>query len=291
MRFGKFTAFTGVFVIALALIWGCGDDKTSAPTVTYGSIDDPEFVPVKTQIDSVLTDFVEDVLLGFDNLYSSRIDTTRIRAELTPPSIVPDPDANPDTLIAIYENGWHFIYATYVGDIYHSRVMDSIRFEVDGMPVEVPSANVDYIHFINNWEFTALNPAVSHIDFDGRNDFNFADLDQSVAIINGTTVNNIEIVYIGVDTTMTNSFNFDFSASDIHMPRTNQGWVATCPVAGTLDMTLTHTYSWTSNVTEGSGATEWTIQVTFNNGTATVTADNATTTWRYQCEICQLPTN
>lgn len=291
MRFGKLTALTGVLVIALAVIYGCSGDKTtSTPTITYGSIDDPQFVPVKTQIDTALTVFIGDILSGFDNLYAPPGDTQSVRAELTPPYLVPDPNANPDTLIAIYENGWHYVYAAYVGDVYHARITDSIRFEVDGTPIEGPSLDIDYIHFINSWEFTALNPDVSHINFTGRNDFDIANLDQNTATINGTTVNNVEAVYIGVDTTATSDFDFNFTATDVQIPKTSRGWKASCPTAGTLDMTMTHTFSWTTLQSNGSGSKEWTIQVTFNNGAATVTADNGTTTWRYQYEVCQVST-
>ncbi len=293
MRFGKLTALTGVLIIALALVYGCSDDKTtSTPTVTYGSIDDPNFVPVKAQIDSALSVFVGDILVGFDNLYASPGDTVSIRAELLmPPFVVPDPNAGLDTLIAIYENGWHYVYATYVGNVYNARVIDSIQFQIDGTPTQDPSYHVDQVHFINNWEFTAINPDVSHVDFTGRNDFDYTNLDQSTATINGTIDNNVEGVYIGVDTTMTNAFTFSFTATNVQVPKTYHGWKASCPTAGTLDMTMTHTFSWTNAVTEGNGATEWTIQVTFNDGTATVTASNSVATWRYEYDVCQVSTN
>jgi len=292
MRFGKLTALTGVLLIALFVFYGCSNDKTtSTPTVTYGSIDDPEFVPVKTRIDSTLTIFIGDILVGFDNLYAYPDDTVSVRAELTPPFVVPDGTAGVDTLIALYDNGWYYVYATYTGNLYSARVTDSIQYQSNGTPVQDLSANIDFVHFINKWEFTAVNPDITHTDFDGRNNFTYANLDQSVSTINGETVNNVEAVYIGVDTTMTNNFDFSFTAANVQVARTIHGWKASCPVAGTLDMTMTHTYSWTHADTQGSGSGEWTIQVTFDNGTATITASNGTSNWRYECEICQVTTN
>ncbi len=291
MRFGKLTVLTGVLIIALALMFGCSDDKTtSTPTVTYGSIDDPEFVPVKTQIDSVLTVFVDDILVGFDNLYAYPGDTESVRADLTPPFGSPAQSNGLDTLIAVYENGWHYVYATYSGEVYNARVMDSIQYQIDGTPVQDLSPSIDRVRFINSWDFTSVNPDVTHVDLAGRNNFDYTNLDQETATVSGTTVNNIEAAYIGVDTTMTNAFDFNFSATNIQIPKTVHGWRASCPIAGTLDMTMTHTYAWTNATTQGSGVNEWTIQVTFDNGTATITAGNATTTWRYECEVCQVAT-
>jgi len=292
MRFGKLTALTGVLIILLAVLYGCSDDKTtSIPPVTYGSIDDPEFVPVKAQVDTVLSGFVRDVLTGLDNMYVQPGDTISVRTALTPPSVQPDLNAAPDTLLAVYQNGWHFIYATYTGQLYHSRLRDSIQFQVDGLPVQMLDPDVDFVHYIHNWTFTALDPNVTHADYTGRNEFEISDLDQQTAVINGSTANTLELVYIAPDTTMTNTFSFNFTATDVTVPQVAGGWYSGCPRTGTLNMTLSHVFSWTNNVSFGSRANNWTATVTFDDGTATVTATNGEQTWRYECHICTITTN
>jgi hypothetical protein len=290
MRLGKLTALTGVIIISVAIMFGCSDDdKTITPTITYGSLDDPEFVPVKTQIDATVTGVVSDILAGFDNLYVPPGDTSSVQNQLTPPAVQPDPDADPDVLIAIYENGWHFVYASYTGDIYYAEVKDSIRFEVDGVPVQLPTGQVDYIHYIDNWAFEALDQEVSHIDYLGRNDFELADLDQNVAVVNGNSVNNVETNYFAVDTTVTNLFAFEIAVTDINVPKVNGQWITGCPQSGTLVMVLTDTFEWTSGDNSGSGSINWEVEVIFDNGNATVTATNGETTWRYECEVCNIP--
>ena len=66
---------------------------------------------------------VDDIVAGCSNLYVAPGDTSSVQNQLTPPATQPDPDIDPDVLIAIYENGWHFVYATYTGDVYYLQIM------------------------------------------------------------------------------------------------------------------------------------------------------------------------
>jgi len=291
MRLGKLTALTGVIIISIAVLFGCSsDEKTVTPTVTYGSLDDPEFVPVKTQIDNTVTNLVNDVVAGFNNLYVAPGDTTSVQNQLTPPAIDPDPNADPDVLITIYENGWHFVYASYTGDVYYAELKDSIMFQIDGVPVQEPTTSVDYIHFIDSWTFEALNQDVSHIDYTGRNDFTLDNLEQNVAVVNGTTNHAVDIYYINGDTSMTNQFAFDVTVTNLNIPQIHDQWITGCPHSGTLTIGLTDTYAWTNATSNGNGTVNWDVDVTFNSGTATVEATNGAQTWRYTCEVCTIPT-
>jgi hypothetical protein len=290
MWFGRLTALCGIVLLAVVGIVGCSDDETTAPpSVTYGSLDDPQFVPIKAQIDDALTNFVGDVVAGFDNLYVRPGDTASVRADLTPPSTVPDPNADPDILVVLYQNGWHFVYATYTGDVYQSRLADSIQYQIDGTPVEEPSGSVDYIHFITNWTFTALDPNVSHINYTGRTEFELANLDLNAAVVNGAAARTLEVAYIANDTTMNNVFSFNGTVENLTVPKAELGWSSGCPISGTIDMTLAHVFSWSNGATFGVGGRNWTIAVTFDDGTATVTADNGETTWRYTGQVCDPP--
>lgn len=291
MRFGKLTALTGVLLVMLVVIYGCSDDKTtSTPAVTYGSLDDPVFVPIKAQIDNEVDQLLTDMLSGFDNMYVMPGDTSSVRAQLTPPLQEPEPDADPDTLIADFQDGWYFVYATYTGEVYHSRIADSIMYCLDGLPVERPTGGIDYIHFISSWTFTALDPTVTHVNFTGRNDFQFSNLDHSVSTINGNTVNTVEVVQIDPDITETNVFGFFVTVSNLNVPKESGGWYAACPQSGTLNFTLSHISieSWTGGAVYATSSAEWTVTVGFNNGTATVTASNGEGTWRYTSEVCTI---
>ena len=292
MRLGKITALTGVIIISIAVLFGCSKDtKTVTPTVTYGSLDDPEFVPVKTQIDNTVTNLFNDVLAGFNNLYVAPGDTSSVQNQLTPPAIDPDPDANPDVLITIYENGWHFVYAAFTGDVYYAELKDSIQFQIDGVPVQQPSSSVDFIHFIDRWIFEALDQDVTHVDYTGRNDFEISDLDQSVAVINGTTSHEVDTYFINGDTTMTNLFAFDITVAGLNISKVSGQWISGCPQSGSLEIVLTNSFEWTNATSNGSGTINWEIDITFDDGTATVVATNGTKTWRYECEMCTIPSN
>jgi hypothetical protein len=291
MQLGKLTALTGVIIISVAVIMGCSNDKSTTVTPNYGSLDDPQFVPVKTQIDDALDVLIEDILAGFDNLYVSPGDTSSVQANLTPPFFQPDPEIDPDIIVAVYENGWHIVHASYTGDIYHSAYIDSIMFMVVDAPVQEPSPEVDFIHHIDNWAFTAINQDATHVDFEGRNEFQLADLDQSVAVINGTTHNSVDTYFAGDDTTMTSLFVFDIDVNDLNIPKLVGQWLTACPLSGSLDVTLANTFEWTNATTSGGGSVQWTVNVTFNNGVANVTASNGSVTWLYGYQVCSIPSD
>jgi len=290
MRFGKLTALTGILIMIAAGMYGCSDDKsTSTPAITYGPIDDPVFVPVKAQIDDAITTFVNDMRDGFENYYVAPGDWTTIRAQMMPPAIEPDLGADPETLIVIYQNDWHFVYATFLGDAFRSRVACSTQYQIDGIPVEDPQASVDFIHDIDNWRIMALDTDISHTNYTGRNDFQIANLDQNTATINGVTSNTVEIVYVDADSTMSDVYSFVFTVNNINVPRQDGEWESGCPCSGTLQMTLSHTYNWDNSITFGTGADGWNINVVFTNGIATVTADNGSDVWLYDIQVCTAP--
>lgn len=293
MRLGKFTALAGMLIIATAFIISCSsdDDNTvTTPTVTYGDNNDPEFVPIQVQIDSVLQNFASDILSGLETLKTPPGDPTVTRADLVPAGEIPL-ENDPDTLMHTYQNGWHYIYAKNTGNTYESRRRDSVRFEVNNLAVETASNEVDYIHAIDNWTFTAVNQNVTHTDYAGRNEFEIDGLNLNECTINSSSASNISVHFVQGDSSMTNTFGFTFTSDNIVVGKTVDGWNTGCPSSGTVALTLSHVYTWDNGLTIGNGSSSWTIGATFDDGTATVTADNGTETWQYTCEVCTIPTS
>ncbi|MEE9442105.1 MAG: hypothetical protein V3V99_05500 [candidate division Zixibacteria bacterium] len=290
MRLSKFTALAGMLIIATAFMISCSsnDNNVTTPTITYGDNDDPEFVPMQVQIDSVLYNFAADILDGLENLQIPPGDPTETRADLVPAGEIPL-ETDPDTLFHVYQNGWHYVYAKNTGNTYESRLRDSVRYEIDNVAVETATYDVDYIHVIDNWTFTAVNQNVTHTDYAGHNEFEISGLDLNECTITSSTNNNISVHFVQGDSSMTNTFSFSINTDNLVVAKTNEGWKSGCPSSGTVSMTLSHVYTWDNGLTIGNGSSSWTIEATFDDGTATVTADNGTETWRYTCEVCTIP--
>lgn len=289
MRLGILTALAGVIVISMALVIGCSSSKTTiSPTVVYGELTDSEFVPVKAQIDSVLASVVSDVLSGLNNLSVAPGDTSSVQADMTPPSIEPDPDASPDSLVTVYIGDWHYVYATYTGATYFSRLRDSIQYRKDGVVQQNPSSTVDFIHNITNWTFTVLDQNTTHTDYAGRTDFTLENLDLATATINGNFSTTVKNVFIGVDSSFTELYAFDVDVTGFRVSEDAGAWISGCPNSGSLSFNLGYTYSWETNLDFGSGNSNWTATANFSNGTATVTVGNGTTNWQYTVETCSV---
>lgn len=288
MRLRTLTALAMALMVIMAFVAGCSDDDTAtAPTVTYGDNDDPVFVPVQTQIDNVLEEMVGDFASAMGTLYSVPGDTASIRAELMPPWMVPNPDEEPvDTLLTGYQNDWHYVYASYLGESYRSVFCDSVQYRIDGDPVEDPSNTVDYVHNIANWAITCLNQNASHFDLNGRSDYVVSNLDQTAANIDGNAHHMVEVNYMARDTSYMGNYNFNLTVDGVQVTKSPSGWNNACPNAGTVTMTMSYVYAWTGANSSGNGSGAWTVTATFSDGTATVTASNGTSTWQYTCEVC-----
>ena len=85
---------------------------------------------------------VDDLLSGLGNMNAIPGDTESVSAELSPSDDEPQ-IIDPDTLIAIYQNDWHYVYATHMGANYFSRLRDSVQYQVNGVVVETPTLNVN----------------------------------------------------------------------------------------------------------------------------------------------------
>ena len=290
MRFGILTALAAMALVAI-FAFGCSDDKTTSSTpVNYADLEDPQFAPVKTPVDETVNNLLDDVLSGFENKYVTPGDTVSVRADLMPPLLNPPLGVGPDTLIADYQEGWHYVYASYTGDMYKSRLWDSVQIQVDGTPVETPIPAVDYIHGIRRWSIMPLNPGETHFALYGRNDFELANLDQSVATINGSRANAVELEYIAADTSLIDNYNFDMTITNLQLAKTLAGWTSACPQTGTIDMNLSRVVIWQGPHGSGNGSGSWHVTITFDDGSATVTASNGDNRWRYTTQICTIPT-
>jgi hypothetical protein len=288
MRFGTLTALAAALLVIMALAIGCSDDEATTPTITYGDNDDPAFVAVQTQIDEVLGSIVGDFASGMGSLYVLLGDTESVRAQLMPPWMVDNPEEEPvDTLITGYANDWHYVYASYLGEYYRSVYRDLLQYRIDGVPVEHPNASVDYIHTIKSWTITGLNQNVSHLDLNGRSDYVLSNLDQDVATVEGSGHHMTEVTYIAADTSFIGNYSFNVTVDNVQITKAPTGWINACPTSGTITLALSHVYTWTSAESSGNGSGTWTISATFADGTATVTANNGTTTWQYTAEVCQ----
>jgi len=282
MRLGKLSALVGVIFCTLVFFIGCSDSTSSG--IQYADIDDEDFVPVKAQIDTLLTEMVFDLGQGFSNLYVVPGDEGNDVVQLGPAALEPDPETDPDSLFSSYSNGWYYVYADYTSSVYSVVIEDSVQYLIDDTPVEF-DASADEVNFIENYEFTALEQTETHCDYSGRSDFNFSDLDTDIATIGGTAEHDRSVYWVSGDSSLTSVYNFDAEYTNLQILK-YENWSCNCPNAGMATLTMTRGTSWDFDGDTGTGNTSWTITVVFDAGTATVTASDGSSTWRYTCDVC-----
>ncbi|MFH2037201.1 MAG: hypothetical protein ABIJ45_12425 [Candidatus Zixiibacteriota bacterium] len=275
----------GLFIVAALVLFigGCSDDSsTSSQTYDEGSLSDPYFVNLQMQIEDYLTDARIDFNRGLDNIYQLPTDTAEARAQHNA--------AGPnDTVTAAYMNGWHVTYIARYNLAYNDRFRDSVQFREGGVVVEEPTAALDYQHYVREWGFTDNNVSQPHTDKTGEFNFEFENLDSTIATLNGTHNAFFEWNWVSNDSTVRAEFDIKSTVSDITFGRAyGSQWSSGCPYTGTMEMTIKESY----RVVEGTdpglySVDDWTVTAQFNDGVASITVIQNNYRWQYELTVCE----
>ncbi|MEA3297654.1 MAG: hypothetical protein U9R56_07305, partial [candidate division Zixibacteria bacterium] len=97
------SGLTAVFCIAILFLAGCSsDNSTSTPTTVNGSMTDPEFVVVQSQINT----FVDSTISFFKNGINTFNGISEDGTILPPQYVVSPGNPDPDVFDTSYAEGW-----------------------------------------------------------------------------------------------------------------------------------------------------------------------------------------
>jgi len=276
--------FPGIGLLFLAamvfLMVGCSDDNPLPSTGTIdGSFEDPEFVLIQDQIDDFLSSTEEMFILGLDNISQLPTDTEYIRNMYGP--------MGPDDIVEYdYVGGWHVTYIAHFNPFADDYFRDSVQFRINATPVEDPDG-LDWMQYIRYWGFSNNQTEVTHTNKSGYLNFEFADLDQNVATVNGYSNSMIEWNYFSEDSTVEAVFDFEMEVADVTIGQVpTYGWISGCPFDGNASFTIEQAYSVDYGDTNEFWVRNWDVWVTFDYGVANVRITSENFVWNYQCEIC-----
>ncbi len=273
----------GLSLVVLAAMLGffAGCSKDNAPTnqVTEGSLTDPEFVPVQSQVNNYLDSSIQIFSAALDNSDRAPIDTQYVRGYYSP--LGPN-----DTVTCAYVNGWYVVYVAKGNTFLSFHTTDSIQFQKNSVVTENP-LEMDYMHFIRSWDFNSNLTTVTHTNIDGHVNLEFAGLDGEFAIVNGSKDYNVEWNYVGQDSSVVAIYNMDITVDSVtiyHSP--GSGWPTTCPSSGALQANIAQSYTVTKGSISNTLTRNWVATVTINEGTATVKVEGLNKVWNYTRDFC-----
>lgn len=283
MRSRKLLLVLGVIVLTglLVAFVGCGSDDKSTGDV--GDINDPEFQVVRDEIGHFVDSTLEFFTNGLGNIYGLATDTV-----VDPPLYGPGPpdfDSTKDTATATYANGWHVVYFAIHRDAYDAILLDSIQFIKDG-EAQQTSTGVESLLYKHFWQYGETDTTVTFRSCIGDADYSFTGLNTTTATINGTNDLQAHSKYVSTDSTVWRDINIEATLTGMQVNKTAVGWAQNCPSSGSVSGSIEMVYQKDS---DDPITSNWTVNVTFDDGSMSVIVSRGSTTWMYNTQLCTPP--
>lgn len=282
MRLEKRVLVSGMAIligVMLIMVAGCGDDETNTPNTITGSLNDPDFVAVKTQLD----DFVDSTIAFFQN----GLNTLQGISDgdiIIPPQYAVNPDLQ-DSVHTSYTNGWHVIEISYTqGNVWQMTLADSIQYKKNGVAQEDWRGH-DELVYKHHWTWDVFDTNVTHTSLAGNADFTFANVNTVQATVTGSrdfTANNKVVT---VDSTIWRDFTFTADVNNVTLKNSLGGW-SSCPTGGSVSTTVEMVYT---KDDDDPVTTTWNATLAFSNGTLTASVTKGNTVWSYTSDLCHVP--
>lgn len=283
MRSNKRILVSGLMAIgciAVLLLAGCSsDNSTSTSITTDGSLTDPEFVVVQDQINT----FVDSTISFFQNGVNT-FNGISEDGTILPPQYAVSP-GNPDAFDTSYADGWHRIRICMTNEElgYETTLLDSVQYRRNNQARE-NWEDRDQLVFKHRWTYGDLDTTVSYNCIDGNSNYTFSDLDTDEATITGNNNMHQYSYQVMADSTICRDMTIDANLHNFYIRHSSAtGW-CNCPTEGSMSgATFRMIYQKDSNVPD---TTNWTFNLSFNNGTMTANVRMNNIVWNYTHQAC-----
>lgn len=278
MRSKIWSLVLGLTIVTCLVLAGCGDDETTNSNL--GSLTDPEFMVVQTEVAS----FVDSTLDFLGNGLNTLQGISTGDGSIIPAQYVVDPNGN-DVLDVSYADGWHVIYMSKHYTDYATSLRDSVQFLNDGVAQQLP-VSIDQLTFKHHWDYDVVDTTITHAVLAGNSSFDFQGLDLGTATINGANTLNIHTKLVTDDSTVWRDIIVEATVTDLTVANSAfSGW-GQCPTSGTVTCDVDMVYY---KDTDDPVVTSWTVTSTFSNGTMNVACASNGINWNYSSDVCTVP--
>ena len=288
MRLEKRVLVSGLailFGIMVMLVVGCGDDETTTSTIT-GSLNDPEFVALKGQIDG----FVDSTVSFFKNGLNTINGISDGGGVIPQYAVVPDQEDTWDTTFTA--DGWYQIDIAYTHkdahgeSVWQTSLHDSIQYRLNDAVLMSDFNTRDELVYKHHWTFDVSDETVTYASFAGAVDLTFDDLNSTLCTVTGTSDFSAHAKTVTDDSTVWRDFTFAADVNNVTLKYSiNSGW-SQCPTTGSVSATVEMVYQ---KDDDDPVTTTWNVTITFTNGTISASVTRGNTVWGYSSDVCDVP--
>ncbi len=290
MRLEKRVLVSGLailFGIMVMLVAGCGDDESTTPTTITGSLNDPEFVVLKGQID----EFVDSTVSFFKNGLNT-VNGISEGGNVLPPQYAVVPEQQDTCNTTFTADGWYQINIVYThkdaqGDpVWQTSLHDSIQYRLDDAVLMSNFNTRDELIYRHHWTFDVEDTMVTYASFAGAVDLTFDDLNTTLSTLTGTRDFSVHAKTVTNDSTVWRDFTFAADVNNVTLRCSDYtGW-SECPTTGSVSATVEMIYQ---KDDDDPVTTTWNVTMTFFNGTMSASVTRGNTVWSYSSDVCVVP--
>lgn len=189
---------------------------------------------------------------------------------------------NPDSTI-LTNGGWHVVYASDILAGYDLYLVDSIRFISHGN-VQDNAMGADQMHVIRRWGIQNPDTTGNYRNIDVASSFIFSGLNTDTAAVWGGRQSTIHTKQVSTAATVKRTYDIQTVATNVMIPKANNGWTKGCPQSGTIGGTVVQT------VDDGNVplTTSWNFDVTVTAGVMDGTVTAGSWTKSFTAPLCQM---
>ncbi|MDZ4723502.1 MAG: hypothetical protein SGI97_06325 [candidate division Zixibacteria bacterium] len=260
-----------LLIVSVTVISGCGDDKNNPIETPLGFTDEAAYVAVTAEVGQSVDNLLGLINDGFESATPTSIE------DLDDVLYNPQPADSVDT-----GGGWTVLFLSKLALGTTTIKIDSIQYLEGGNPQSnaVGADAVSYRHILQqNITDTTVSYRIGQI----RSSVDITDLDTDMATVNGTKLFELSQKKVTGASTEWFDFDMDVTVSELMVSRGEGNWNQGCPTSGTVQVNLEYTYD---NLVIAPVSTSWTIDVVFDNGSATVTVTRGEQSANYVTDFC-----
>lgn len=261
---------SAVMVASIAVSGCSGDKKSTEPIVNQ--ISDAQYPAVQAEVNA----FVDSALALHATGFSLTAATTLTHIE----DAVFGPSPADSTFNS---NFWTILFLSDFGASSSNFWMDSVQYlDASSQPQSI-GAGASSMTLKHTWIKSVTDTTVTFDTYDVNGNLGLTGIDGNVATVSGSYTMTHKSKAVTVDSTITRDFTITGTVTNLTFNKTNGSWGRSCPVSGSISVTVSLDYKKDTGAVQSSS---WTFNVDIVDGNSNVGVVSGSETASYTRELC-----
>lgn len=261
---------SAVMVASIAISGCSGDKKSTEPIVNQ--ITDAQYPAVQAEVNA----FIDSALV----LHATGLSLTAVTTSILIENALFGPSPADSTFNS---NFWTVLFLTDFGAGSSNFWIDSVQYlDASSQPLSIGS-DASGMTLKHIWFKSVTDKTVTFDTYNVNGNLGLTGIDGNVATVSGSYSMTHKSKAVTVDSIVTRDFTITGTVTNLTFNKINGSWGSSCPVSGSISVTVSLDYNKDSGMVQSSS---WTFDVVFLDGSGTVDVANGSETASYSQQFC-----